>query len=511
MKMKKRIVALVAAVTMALSMFTGCQGTEAETSNPVTAETSNPVTAETSNLVTAETDEPVTITWYRVAWHTNEDEKLVEDAINEYIEPLIGVNVKLMNEAENTEISLALAAGEDIDLWWDAAWNKMNSFIAGNSAYDLTEVIDNYPTLKASIPEVVWNSCLQNGKLWYVPIYKESGTGSGLSVPTAQVEKYGWDLSSVNELKDIEPMLKDLYDDGADAAYIIHTAYADFGLRDTFASLAQTSNQGVYAVIRRDDPTKVLNFLETPEYKEFLDLMHSWYENGYINEAEALEGMGEDTVVTEKRKAGDNGFTGWLMVPDSKAQASNRYQMDVEIIPLSKNYADTDSAAGSVLMVNAKTEKIDAVMKFIELLNTDETLANLALYGIEGKHYNLVDGRVELIPDSGYSYPGAWIVCNVTTPTLMVGESEDKAEQYDAFNNSLEISVSNGFRFDSSNVEAELTALDGVFAEYLELVDRGVYDPDEYLPKFQNAAKNAGIDTVIAEIQRQWDAFLAES
>lgn len=51
-----------------------------------------------------EASEPVTISWYRQAWHANEDEKLVEDAINEYIEPLIGVNVKLMNASENTDL-----------------------------------------------------------------------------------------------------------------------------------------------------------------------------------------------------------------------------------------------------------------------------------------------------------------------------------------------------------------------------------------------------------------------
>lgn len=481
----KRSTALLSTAAMTMSLFAGFQGT-----------------------ALAE-EEPVTINWYRVAWHTNEDEKMVEDAINEYIEPLIGVNVKLMNAAENTELTLSLAAGEDIDMWWDASWSTMNTLIQGSSAYDLTDVIDNYPTLKESIPDVVWESCLQSGKLWYVPIYKESGLGTSLTVPTSIAEKYGWDLSTVKELKDLEPMLEQLLADGVEYPFVHQVYYAETALKDTFATIKKTSIGQAYAVVRRDDPTTVLNLTEQPEYKEYLELMHSWYEKGYINEEEAVSDIIENTVI-ELRKEGNNGFFAWANTPDGKANASNRFGMDVELIPMTKNYAETDSAAGSVLMVNAKTEKLDAVMKFIELLNTDETLATLATYGIEGEHYSLVDGRVELIADSGYSYPGAWIVCNVTTPTLLVGESEDKKEQYDEFNENLEISVTNGFRFDESNVEAELTAIEGVSAEYLELLERGVYDPEEYLPAFQEALKSAGIDTVIAEAQAQWDAFLAE-
>ena len=455
----------------------------------------------------AEDAEPVTITWYREAWHTNIDEKLVEEAINEYIEPLINVKVNILNAAENTDITLALASGEDIDLIWDAAWNHLNTFIQGNSAYDLTEVIDNYPTLKESIPELVWDACKQNGKLWYIPIYKEAGTGSALTVPTVQVEKYGWDLSTVKKAEDIEPMLQDLYEDGAKNPYIAHNfGYLNY-YRDTFAPLESTEQ---LIGIRRDDPSTVINLLETPEYKEYIALLHSWFEKGYINEEEVSDKDNiSDEYVAAKRKTGDNGFYIWMQVPDNKAQASSRYGMECEVIPTTKCYIDTDSAAGSALMVNAKTEKIDAVMKFVELLNTDRTLADLAVYGIEGKHYNLVDGKVELIPDSGYSYPGAWIVCNVTTPTPMVGEADDKKKIYDDFNNSLEVSVTNGFRFDSSAVEAEMIALNNVFEEYRTLLNKGVYDPEEYIPKYQEAAKAAGIDKVIAEVQKQWDAFRA--
>lgn len=456
-----------------------------------------------------ETEEPVTITWYRRCSTVNDDEKMVEDAINAYIEPLIGVRVNVLNSAESTEISLALAAGDDIDLWWDANWNCLEGMVVNGSAYNLADVIDDYPLLKDSIPEQVWDSCREYGGLYYVPVYKESGTGYGLAVPTAMVEKYGWDLSSIEEIADLEPMLADMYADGVEYAYVVSGTAPACWMLDDFVRIATTSGGNDYATIRRDDPSQVINYIETEEYKEYCELMHSWFEKGYINEVEASESV-DTAKMIELASTGNLGFVFWSSTPDGKANATSRYGVDMEVIDMTGNYISVGSAAGSVYCVNAKTEKIDAVMKFLGLLSTDETLANLALYGIEGEHYNMIDGKVEMIPDSGYSYGSAWCVCNVNAPSLKVGEADDKKEQYEAFNNSLVTCVSSGFKLDKTNVEAELTALDGAFAEYRSLLEKGVYDPEEYLPKLQEALRKGGVEKCIAEVQTQWDAFQAQ-
>ena len=148
-------------------------------------------------------------------------------------------------------------------------------------------------------------------------------------------------------------------------------------------------------------------------------------------------------------------------------------------------------------------------MRFLEVLYLNEEVATLASFGIEDKHYELIDERVSLIPESGYRYPGVWIVTSILGPKLMVGEAEDKVEQYDEFNQNAEISCTAGFYFDESNVAAEITAVDAVFDEYRKLMEHGFYDPDEYLPILHDRLASAGIDKIIAEMQTQYDAFLA--
>lgn len=53
-------------------------------------------------------------------------------------------------------------------------------------------------------------------------------------------------------------------------------------------------------------------------------------------------------------------------------------------------------------------------------------------------------------------------------------------------------------------------SLDSVLAEYRLGLENGELDPEEYLPKFIQALREAGIEKVIAEKQRQLDSWVAE-
>lgn len=450
----------------------------------------------------AENTEPVTINWYRVTWHSNVDEELVENAINEYIEPLIGVNVNIMNDAESTALDLALAAGEDIDLFFTASWNGGYNYINGNIAMDVTDLLQDYPTLYEAIPENVWEAAKIGGRNYYLPIYKESAVGAGVATAQRFIDQFGWDVSSVKELADLTPFLQDAADNGFEWAWNGSDYFNTVAL-DTFAFIKH------YIGVRLEDgASEVINVFDTPEYRDYLALKHSWNEAGFIN-AENL-GYIHDNNIATMWQDNQNAFTGWTLTPDNNANASARFGEPTVVIPLTKCYVTTDGPFGSAYMVNAKTPDYDAALKFVGLLFTDEKVADLACYGIEDKHYSIdADGRVNLIPDSGYSYTGVWAVTSVMAPTLMVGESENKKEEYSEFNANAPVSKLAGFLFDESNVSAEIAALEGVVSEYELLMNHGFYDPDEYLDEYLAALDSAGINTVIAEAQAQYDAWRA--
>ena len=500
MKSTKKILALLLALVMVMGMMAGCAG--GQKTPDTTADSGKDTTAgTTANNATEDTQpqETVTIKWHRTAWRSNPDTDKVADAINAYIEPLIGVKVEIVDDS-NYNLSMELAAGGDVDLFWMASWGGAYGYINSGAVMDLAGLLDNYPTLKDSIPDNVWEAATWGEHNWYVPILKEAGSGIQISIPTEFYEKYCPDLKSISNLSELTPYLEKMKADGITSAF--DTTNLQYkGNASTCSYFDVNDYVGV------DKDMKAVAYVNTPEYTEFVNTVYSWQKAGYIPAEQFEQHTGD--YQKELIAAGNWGFATWAATPDGEGNASARYGVDMTLIDWTPTYMTTDSPAGSLYMINANSTKADACLKFLGLLYTDPVVANLAAYGIEGEHYDIVDGRIQLREESNYKYPGVWIVTNVMAPDLQVGESEDKKQQYADFNASCEVSPICGFVFDKTNVEAEMAALDGVKAEYIILLERGFYDPATYIPQYQAALQAAGLDKVVAEVQAQLDAFLA--
>lgn len=458
-------------------------------------------TAADSGKDTTQAQETVTIKWYRKAYNTNPDTDKVQAAINEYIEPLIGVNVEIVDE-NNYNLSLELASGDDVDLFWSAWWEGGLDYIKDGAAMDLAGLLDNYPALKSSIPDNVWEAANWNGHNWYIPIYKEMASGGQLSIPRDIYNKYCPELKSVSSYSELEPYLEVMKADGMTCALdMLSSSFKGDFLCSGYYELGN----GVWV----DENMKAFPFYESEVFANYLDTMYRYNQAGYIP-ADQFETPANQYDYRKNLIAGGNlGFSWWTAVPDGENNVSMRYGTDMALIDYTPIAMTTTSPMGSLYMINSGSTKADACLKFLELLYTDPVVANLACFGIEGEHYDIVDGRIQVRSESGYKYNGVWSVTNVNAPDLLVGEAEDKKEQYADFNINAAVAPICGFVFDNSNVEAEVTAIAGVDAEYFTLMVRGFYNPDEYLPRYVDALKAAGMEKVVAEYQTQLDAFLA--
>ena len=114
---------------------------------------------------------------------------------------------------------------------------------------------------------------------------------------------------------------------------------------------------------------------------------------------------------------------------------------------------------------------------------------------------------MEPIADSGWSND-VWCSVNVLAPSVKNSESADKKEQYRTMNDAAVEGKTLGFSPDTSGVSTEIAALHNVTEQYKSLMERGFYDPSVYLPEFRQALKDAGVDKVGAELQKQYDEWL---
>jgi len=513
-KWGKKLLALSLALVMILSVV-GCGGKKeeaTESSTDTTTNTSTDTTKDTSNDTAADTAEKapmVTIKLFRNLFEIgapNTDEiKKVQDAINAYIGDKINVQVEIteiVNAEYPEKANLALASGE-IDLLWTANWLQVvgcDDLVKQNAVYDLTDLLPKYE-IGSILADWVWTASSYNNKNYFIPVYKDLSEGYNLMFRTDLVQKYGWDITKVKALKDIEPMLEQCKAEGIKYPYVAqrHPMFYRYYL-NSFDFFSQDS---FMAVDRNKDA--VVNTVATPEYTEFATLMGDWADKGYLSEDDLTKATPETVCKTQ-----DFGISWWTDVPNNE-EADTRNAQSLEMAKVTDNWVGCNGTLGSTYCVSATCteEEVDACLKFISLLYKDKTLADLYTYGIEGTDYNRVDGKVEMVKDALYNH-NMWESTTPAALSLEVGEPDNKLDLYTAFNENAKTSIAAKFRFENTSVDAEYAACQQVFEEFGRTLELGGYAPADVpaaIADYQAALDGAGYQKVLAEAQKQYDEF----
>ncbi len=492
---KKLVAMLLAVVVFAALTACGGGGDEGEVQNEMTEDGKVIINIAkcTSNLATIDSAQL----------------KDVETAVNEYIADKIDVHVNFKEHAigeYSDKCNLAMSNNE-IDLLWTASWLgaiNCDNLYQGNALYDISEIIKD-TELYNTMPEQIWTSSQYDGKNYFVPVYKESAEGYAVMFRKDLVDKYNWNLSSVKELKDIEPMLADLVDDpDVEAPFLVQSTYLSKKfLLDDFDFIG---GNGLYGVDR--ETNEVVSVIDTEEFKELCLLISDWAEKGYILEGDATKSNPSSPLMSKYW-----GVSWWTEVPNN-AEASTRYGQDVEMVRLTENWVASNTALGSCYAISAAcTEKqAQACIDFLELLYTDKELADLYTFGIEGTDYERNEDGFVTNKGDLYNH-SAWQSCNVRTVSLEEGEPENKVELYEKFNESAKESIASGFRVNRKPIEAQLSACANVQESYGFALENGAYaveDVESALEAYKNALDEAGFQEVLKEISKQYEDWKAE-
>ena len=279
-KTMKKLLAAVLVGAMTVAMFTGC-GKAAD-----------------DGLVTIN----VTRACFNLAAPDEAQVQKVEDAINEYIKDKINVRIEL-NDLESgsytEKANMALNANE-INLLWTASWESTigtNDLVPKEAVYDLTELIKG-TTLYNSMDEGQWEAAKYDGKIYYIPVYKDNVEGYDFMFRKALVDKYGWDVSSVKSLADLEPMLADAKAEGLKYPFLTQrTAMFYRWYINDFDFFTADVTANWVSVDRATN--SVVNTIQTPQYKEFATLMAKWAEAGYISEDDVTKTTTDTTTQTQ--------------------------------------------------------------------------------------------------------------------------------------------------------------------------------------------------------------------
>jgi len=452
---------------------------------------------------------------FNVATPDAEQVKKVEDAINAYIADKINVEIRLtdIGSGEYTEKANLALANNEINLLWTASWESTigtNDLVPKNAVYDITDLLPGTP-LYGSMSEGQWEATKYNGKNYFIPVYKDNVEGYDVMFRKDLVDEFGWDITKVEKLADLEPMLADAASKGLKYPFLTQKTAMFYrwyiGSFDFFTADASTN---FFAVDRKTN--EVVDTIKTPEYLEFCKLMADWAEKGYISEDEATK-VTTDTTTQSK----DWAISWWTDIPVN-AEANSRYKQEVVMQPIAPRFAHSTSALGSCYCITANStpEQAKAAIDFMGLLYTDSKLADMYTFGIEGEDFEYTQAEGQAIKhvtqhSDKYNH-SMWESANATIVTPLDNEPDNKAELYDAFNGGAETSCAAGFRFNKAPVEAAYTACAALFEQYgFQLENGGVAaaDVESTLEAYQTALDGAGYQDVLAEFQKQYNEWKA--
>lgn len=509
--MKKVSVAIVSLVLVLTLILSGCGSGSSNTS------TTNSTAASQSSGNTASAG-PYTVKMAIMCQTVPKDMNLVADAINALPE-VKSANVKVEPLCISIgswlqQMTLMLASGEKLDLRPVFSWDgELTNDVSKGQLVALDDLLKNYGS---GITEVLGptysNSVKINGKLYGVPNLRDMASGAAVTFRKDLLKKYNIDVNSIKSYEDLTPifekvsagepgMVMTMNEAGGNANGMVESAFGFYDdLGDSFGVLMNSSTDN-----------KVVNLFEQQEYVNYVKLFRNWYTKGYTLKSIATN---QDYAVTIMKSGKLFSFLSSYK-PGFESQSARSAGMDVECVQLRKPLSTSSRVDSVVWAIPINSQDQVATMKFLNLTYTSPEINNLLSWGIEGKHYVQTDTKGVIdyptgvtATTSGYNMNMGWEFGNQLSTYIWKGDSADLYTQLDAFNKSAIVSKACGFLFDSSSVKNELAACTNVRNQYNSAISSGCTDYTTQLPKYVTALKSAGIDKIIAEKQKQFDAWL---
>ncbi|WP_145321592.1 ABC transporter substrate-binding protein [Paenibacillus xylanexedens] len=414
---------------------------------------------------------------------------------------------------------LKFAANENFDLVYTSSWAYYNDQAIKGGFKEITEdMLQQYaPQTWAEMPKVSWDQAKINDKLYMVP-------NNNLEV-TNKVVLYREDLRQKHNLPEINSL--ESYANYLKTIAANEQGITPFGAKGAdgwrwheLDQIALEQNNDFKVVDLRipltyklDDATgQVFNVYETPEFKELLgfykDLSDNgaWSKNVVTNKNDIWQDMKAGKVSSYAHNLGTTGFN----LAEARRDTPDMEFAIADITPENKKLGAISTQNG--IAIHSTSKHAERALMVIDLLQNDQEIHDLSMYGITGTHYN-PEGEDKFTPaPSSGNYTGfsnwGWNSYLNRQDASYPKEADDIFNnwQEDVYHYPLET-----FVFDDSKVKTEVANISNIMVRYGIPLEYGlVQDTEKGLADLNAQLKAAGIDKVQQEMQSQIDAFLAK-
>ena len=452
-------------------------------------------------------------------WYTFGDRPTDIDAVlakaNEIIEPAIGMKLDMQfidSASYGEKMKLKMASNEAFDLCFTGYNNNYQMAANMGGLYDITELIEEVG-MKEAVSESMIEAAKIKGRVYGIPNEQVVSNPQCLLIDKSLAEEINIDLDAIetaavnaNDLDGVKALGEKL-DELFEAVKI---ARPDQYVLNPSANLFLNMYEGVYAntYIKKDgSSTKIVNLCDTEEWNYSIEKIHEWYKKGYIRSD--ISSKGTALTSNEEYQSYSVLIDSWK--PGAEVGDIERFGEEQEVVLMTYPYTSKAAPLMTMTSVGANTKHPKEAVEFIKLMNGNKELYNIICWGIEGKHYTKNEaGKVTEIPDSGYNKMGsnAWKFGNQFNALLQETQPDGVWEETMRMNDESVKSPMLGFVVDTSNIETEAANISNVVAEYKARIDFGTEEPNVWKEEYFNKLRQAGIDKIVNELQKQYDEYL---
>lgn len=465
------------------------------------------------------------IVWQYPAWgEVSQGFYAMEDAVNKMTEKDIGIHITFdptgLQESQNDAI-LKVSSGEPLDICL-TAFTSPGPLVDKGLIIPLDDYLDEETTQVFIDHNADPKRASYDGKIYGIAPGDKTYSLQSYVLKKSFADKYGIkpDPDKIYTLDEMEAIFDEISaGENGDVKFQIpwNNTYEplNYSLCE-YDKLGGDLSFGVLMLNKDFSNTTITDLFETPEYKEYCERMYRWAQKGYISADAAVT---TDAPGDLAKKDDYAGWFGWGAPDDSMLDTGTIDCVQFKVM----DGCVISPMAGIMWNVTVNCEHPELAVKAIRYLYEHPEMATLIQYGFEGEEYEVVDEKdgiqeIKYANDDMTQLPylnpyGLW-GDRLDMPTV-APVSPDYPIKAKAYQKEVEekgrVTPSAGYAFKSADVASEVAAVQTVISQYAPSLNAGAIDPADALPDFIDGLKAAGIDSIIAENQRQFDAWLAEN
>ena len=489
MKKSAKLLALVLALALVLTAFTGCGGTGTSGSAATPASTSGSEPAAGPDI-----SEEVTLTMYLIG-DRPVDNDLVFEKINERLKEEINatIDVKFMSWSEyEQKYPLIFASGEDWDIIFTADWCFYNAQATKQGFWEITpEALETYApmTAESMYPEA-WEQAKVDGKVYMLPMNYQELTAYVWMARGDLMDKYG--IESLDTFEGAEEYMQAIVDN--EPSMIPLDVGSDYDRQFVFDLIwgveSNAKGDARYAVL---SPTNLITCVSEND-----------------PEANVMTTLDTDIFMTtlnntESFQAGKSALAVMNINTAKSLYATlqaEHPEWDVRVFDAMNGAPATiQSYLANGMSIFSKSKNPERALMALDYLRNDQTCNDLFCYGIEGVHWEAVGdhGLKSLPQSSNYAYDSNcnWGVRNDATWRTVEGGIPNQDELVENWKTTARSGRYLTFVFDDSEVKNEVAAVSEIYNSDYKLLQLGFTDdPEGDIQKLQEKLKAAGVEAL---------------